>query len=465
MKASRPSKKHSGVASLVSLARSCWRTARAYVSPRALMTAAGVVGLLVIIQGFAVTRLSSTALSSTESTLYRNIATPLADKFRKYSEQYSKDELQMRLNEVAEINPNVRLYIINDRGIVQYAPQGYGRVVLPFVDPRPVGYMLRGDFSDLEVAYGDDPHDPRTKVPFSVAALRLGGESHYLYVVTSSGAFQSYFERAASLRLGLSTFLIALASTGVIVGVVIVLMYRKLKAVSTSLAVLSHDLRGPLTSIQNSLEAMVDKGIGRNSRELQVALRSTKSATAMLNDLHHISKIQATEDDVSMEPLSIGDLLMDSVMAIRSFASEKKIEVSQGIPQNLPLVHGNLELIERMTRNLLDNAIRYTPAGGRIDVSASVIADRIRVTIHDTGVGIPEEQLGRVSERFVRGENVRESIQGSGIGLSVAAEVARMHGAPLNILSREGEGTAIIFDLPIWDASHARSPASRGPVS
>jgi signal transduction histidine kinase len=463
MKASQPSDKDTWAVSLAALSRACWRTARAYVSPSTLIGAAVIVGILVVIQGIAVTYLSSNALSSTESTLYRNIATPLAENFRKYSEQYSKDMLQMRLNEVAEINPNVRLYIINDRGIVQYAPQGYGRVVLPFVDPRPVGYMLRGDFSDLDVTYGDDPHNPRAKVPFSVAALRLGGESHYLYVVTSSGAFQNYFERAASLRLGLSTFVIALASTGVIVAVVIVLMYRKLKAVSTSLAVLSHDLRGPLTSIQNSLEAMVDKGVGRNSQELQVALRSTKSATAMLNDLHHISKIQATEDDVLMEPLSLGDLLMDCVMAVKPFASEKKLEVSLGIPQHLPLILGNLELVERMTRNLLDNAIRYTPAGGAIDVSVSVIGDKVRVTIHDNGVGIPEEQLSRVSERFVRGGNVRNSVQGSGIGLSVAAEVARMHGGPLKILSREGEGTAILFDLPVWNASSSRKsgPSTR----
>lgn len=449
---------------IVEVARACWKTARTYVTMPALVCAAVLIGILVILQGFAVTHLSTNALSSTESTLYRNIATPLADKFRKYSEQYTKDELQMRLNEVAAINPNVRLYIINDRGIVTYAPQSYGRVALPFVDPRPIGLMLKGDIPDDEVAYGDDPHDSRAKVAFSVAALRLGGESYYLYVVTSSGALQDYFERAAGLRLGLSTFLIALGSTGIIVTVVFILMYRKLKAVSTSLAILSHDLRGPLTSIQNSLEAMVDKGIGRNSRELQVALRSTKSAAAMLNDLHHISKIQATEDDIPMEPLSLGDLLMDCVMAVKPIAEEKRIRLSLAVAERLPLVSGNLELIERMTRNLIDNAIRYTPEDGTIDVSAVLMGDKIRVTVHDNGVGIPEEQLNRVSERFVRGANVSGRVQGSGIGLSVAAEVARLHGSALKILSREGEGTAIIFDLPVWNAvsSNAKSSSLSG---
>jgi signal transduction histidine kinase len=251
----------------------------------------------------------------------------------------------------------------------------------------------------------------------------------------------------------------ALLSTAIIVAVAFLLMYRKLKAVSTSLAVLSHDLRGPLTSIQSSLESMAEKGIGENSRELKVALRSAKSATAMLNDLHHLSKIQATDDEIEMEPLALADLLMDCVMAVKPTADEKQLDLTLAIPHHLPLVYGNLELIERMARNLIDNAIRYTPPGGRIDVSVAQLHEILRVTVHDTGVGIPAEQLSRVSERFVRGGNVKRSIQGSGIGLSVASEVARLHGGPLKILSKEGEGTAIVFDLPVWRHSTTEHPS------
>jgi len=198
---------------------------------------------------------------------------------------------------------------------------------------------------------------------------------------------------------------------------------------------------------------MAEKGMGAHSKDLQVALRATKSATAMLNDLHHLSKIQATDGEISMEPLALNDLLMDCVMAVQQIAEEKQLELSLSMPERLPLVHGNLELIERMVRNLIDNAIRYTPPRGRIDLSVVQLNDKLRVTVHDTGVGIPAEQLNRVSERFVRGGNVTKSVQGSGIGLSVASEVARMHGGPLKVLSREGEGTAIIFELPVWRAS------------
>ena len=437
------------------VARLSVRTARTYVPASVLIAGAVIVGLLIVLQGFAATQLSTNALQKTESTLYRNVAKQLADTFRVYSEQFTQAELQMRLNEVAAINPNVRLYIVDEHGIVKYAPQRYGRAQLPFIDIRPVKLLSDGQVGAQDVLLGDDPHDYETKVPFSAAPIRLGGGQHYLYVVTSSGTLQNYFERAAGLRLGLSTFAMTLISTGIIVAVVFLLMYRKLKAVSTALAVLSHDLRGPLTSIQGALESMQDKG-SLSSHDLNVALRSTKSAAAMLNDLHHISKIQATDHEVSMEPLSIGDLLMDCVMAVKPICDEKQLEISVGIPKGVPLVHGNVELLERMVRNLVDNAIRYTPPRGRIEVSIAQLDKKIRVMVHDTGVGIPEEQLNRVSERFVRGANVKGRVQGSGIGLSVASEVARLHGGNLRILSREGEGTAIIFDLAVWQPTSTR---------
>jgi signal transduction histidine kinase len=440
-----------------SVARLTVRAARTYVSPTVLLAGAALVGLLILIQGFSVTHLSTKALEKTESNLYRDVAKPLAEKFRVYSERFTQAELQMRLNEVATINPNVRLYILDQHGIVRYLPQQYGRADLPFIDLRPVKLLTETTFPSQTVVLGDDPHAYDAKVPFSVAPLRLGGGEHYLYVVTSTGTLKSYFERAAGLNLGLSTFAMALISTGIIVAVVFLLMYRKLKSVSTELAVLSHDLRGPLTSIQGALESMQEKG-SLSTHDLHVALRSTKSATAMLNDLHHISKIQAMDQEISMEPLSIGDLLMECVMAVKSTCEERELQISLGIPNGLPLVHGNTELLERMVRNLVDNAIRYTPPHGRIDLSVSHLDTKVRVTVHDTGVGIPEEQLNRVSERFVRGGNVAGSTQGSGIGLSVATDVARLHGGQLKILSRQGEGTAIIFDLPVWEPNQARRP-------
>ena len=188
-------------ASIKEAGRLCLKTARTYISMPVLVGAAALVGVLVMVQGFTATHLSTDALSTTESTLYRHVASHLAEKFRIYSERLTQGEVQMRINEVASINPNVRLYLVNEKGIVKYAPQQYGRVLMPFVNLTPAQRLLAGEVDANEGVYGDDPHDPQAQAPFSVATLRLAGDPYYLYVVTSSGSLQTYFERYVQVGL------------------------------------------------------------------------------------------------------------------------------------------------------------------------------------------------------------------------------------------------------------------------
>jgi signal transduction histidine kinase len=409
-----------------------------------------LIAVLIGVQTWSASVLTERALHSTESTIYRNVARGLAEKLRIFSEKAPREVLSQRIEELSTINPGVRVYVVNARGIITMSPKAYGPVVIPFISLVPVKKVLE-DSLQGEVEYGDDPHSPDRRVPFSVATLRLAGDPHYLYVVTAGTEFGSSFMHAAGKSLALTTFILALGSTAIVVSIIGAIFYRRLKTVSSSIAVLSHDLRGPLTSIQGYLETVIHKGEELNSQEsaqfMKVALRSTKSATSMLNDLHHLSKIEAASEEVVIEALSIGDLIMDSVMAVKLQSDEKEIHISVHAPPCTPLVQGNLELLERLVRNLLDNAIRYTPQGGRIDISLHNVPDKVRVAILDNGPGIPSSELDRVTSRFVRGAKVSSKIQGSGIGLSVAAEVARLHGGQLRILSREGEGTVVLFEL------------------
>lgn len=409
-----------------------------------------LIAALIGIQTWSASVLTEKALHTTESTIYRNVARGLAEKLRIFSEKAPREVLSQRIEELSTVNPGVRIYLVNSRGIITMSPKANGRTVIPFINLTPVKKALAAT-SEEEVEYGDDPQSPDRKVPFSVVTLRLAGDPYYLYVVTADTEFGSSFMREAGKSLALTTFVLALSSTAIVVSIIGFIFYRRLKTVSSSIAVLSHDLRGPLTSIQGYLETVIRKGDKLDSKEsaqfIKVALRSTKSAASMLNDLHHLSKIEAAGDEVVIEPLSIGDLIMDSVMAVKLQSDEKGIALSVHAPPCTPLVQGNLELLERLVRNLLDNAIRYTPHGGRIDISLNNVPDKVRVTILDNGPGIPSSELDRVTNRFVRGARVSQKIQGSGIGLSVAAEVARLHGGQLRILSREGEGTVVLFEL------------------
>lgn len=435
------------------------KSVRKLLSPRVLIGAAVALALLILTQSFLLTHLTERALHASESVVHRDIAKPLAEKLRTFGEQADRDELSRRIDELATLNPSVRLYLISNRGIVKYTPKLYGQAKLPFVTMTPVRNLFDPQFKGV-VLYGDDPHDPEARVPISAATVRIASEPHYLYVVTADAQLKSSFLKRAGLTLGLSTFLVAGLSTAIVLGLGSLLVYRRLRAVSTSLAVLSHDLRGPLTSIQGSLETIMSQKGGvqnpESERFMKVALKSTRSAASMLNDIHHLSKLEASQSEVAMEPLGLPDLLMDCVLAVKPQCEERKIDLSLNIAPGLPRVLGNVELIERMVRNLLDNSIRYTPSKGRIDLTVTQVPTRVRVTILDTGVGIPTSELNRVSACFTRGENVKDSFQGSGIGLSVASEVARLHGGDLRILSRQGEGTAVIFELPIASSSEVR---------
>ena len=417
-----------------------------------------IISLLITFQTWSTARSTQQALYATESTLNRNVAHGLAEKLRIFSERAPQELLNYKLEELAAINPSLRLYIINTHGIVTASPKAYGKVTIPFVDVAPVKDVLEGQ-SDTAVILGDDPLNPGTQVPFSVATLRIAGESHYLYVVISHGSLNSSFMEIAGKSVALTTLITAMASTFVVVSIIGLIFYRRLKTISTSLAVLSHDLRSPLTSIQGSLETLMERGTNLSDEEalhfMKVALRSATSATSILNDVHHLSKMEATGDEVTMEPLSLSDLIMDTVMAVKTQSDEKRIVISVNQPPCMPLAMGNLELLERLVRNVIDNSLRYTPPGGRIDISLTVIPGKVRVTILDNGPGISDSELNSVTRRFVRGSSGATKGKGSGIGLSVASEVARIHGGSLRILSRKDEGTVVLFEVS--QAQHART--------
>jgi signal transduction histidine kinase len=247
-------------------------------------------------------------------------------------------------------------------------------------------------------------------------------------------------------------------------GIVALLMggvYAHCHSINTKLAAISHDLRSPLGAIQGYLETILEKGDGLSQQErerfMKVALRSTRSATSLINDVHHLSKLEANEEAISHEPLDITDLIMDTLMSLKPASDAKRLRVESDVPPVLPICVGNVELLERLVRNLLENAIRYTPDGGRIRVELANASTAVRITVVDSGIGIPKSELDKVGKAFFRGAGATQTAPGSGLGLSIAASIARLHGGELKILSRESHGTAIVFTVPALPARMHRA--------
>ena len=162
----------------------------------------------------------------------------------------------------------------------------------------------------------------------------------------------------------------------------------------------------------------------------------------------------------------MGDLVQDVVQDFELAASGKQVELKTAIRPDLPLVIGDIGLIERVLRNLLDNALRYTPTGGTVAVSARPAGVHAIVEISDTGVGIPTEDLPRIFERFYRVEKNRELGAGhSGLGLAIVKRIIEMHDSTIAVSSEPGK-TIFRFTIAYAPAaSPGSTPASEPRIA
>lgn len=424
--------------------------------PLPALIAVAVLGAgLIAIQTWSTVQLSRSAVTDVESAANGNIAKLFADRLRIFGEQAEMSEVEKKFQDLAMLNPAVRLYLVDSRGIVRVSPTSYGRPTLPFVDMQPIKAALARS-NTMSAILGDDPHHITSRNPISVAPLRFRTSAAFVYVVLSPASRVSRTYTFLGFKLGALTAVLMSLGGLAIVGLLLGGVYAHYHSINANLAAISHDLRSPLGAIQGYLETILEKGDRLSAQErerfMSVALKSTRSAASLINDVHHLSKLEASEEEISQQPLDITDLLMDVLMSLKPASDAKRLRVESEIAPILPICVGNIELLERLVRNLLENAIRYTPEGGRIRVEVANASTAVRVTVIDSGIGIPGSELDKVGKAFFRGAGAARTAPGSGLGLSIAASIARLHGGELKILSRESEGTAIVFTVPALPA-------------
>ncbi|GAV21798.1 sensory box histidine kinase [Carboxydothermus pertinax] len=229
---------------------------------------------------------------------------------------------------------------------------------------------------------------------------------------------------------------------------------RKLEKMrSEFIANVSHELRTPLTSIKGFLEtlldgALEDKTIAKHF--LQIMNSETERLTRLIDDLLSLSKIEAKKVDFAPKPLNINDLVQKMKLLFKSRLEEKGLSFVSTVPDDLPPVLADGDMISQVLINLLDNAIKYTPTGGKIELLAKVKEPFVEIAVKDTGIGIPEESQKRIFERFYRVDKARSrELGGTGLGLAIVKHIIDLHNGKVWVESKVGEGSTFGFSLPI----------------
>lgn len=229
--------------------------------------------------------------------------------------------------------------------------------------------------------------------------------------------------------------------------------FRKLEQMRTEfVSNVTHELSTPLTSIRGFAETLLEGALedpDASRHFLAIIKRESERLGRLIADILDLSRIESGKWKMMKQPLSLRALADDTVGRLEGKAAELGVQLTVAIPPDLPPVMGDPDRLAQVLLNLADNALKYTARGGAVTVGAADSAAEVRVSVADTGTGIPKADLPRIFERFYRVDKARaRTTGGTGLGLSIAKHIVDAHGGRIWVESEVGVGTTFSFTLP-----------------
>ncbi len=411
------------------------------------------------------------------------------------------------MHHMMAVNPSIEVYLLDNQGVILNHVAPYKKVKLTEVSLAPIKEFIltKGEVCVM----GDDPRKPGEEQIFSAAPImdedQLQG---YVYVVLAG---EDYYAVASNLwndyitALGGGTML-AILIAALIVGLIAIWFITKnlrgiidtvrkfqdgdLKArIETksgkefnTLGVafnemadtivgnienlksmenlrrelvgnVSHDLRTPLAVIHGYIETLMIKKDNLEPADrdkyLNIILESTEKLKTMVSELFELSKLESKQVHPKKEPFFVNELLQDVVQKYLIIARKKGVLIQSVISNNIELVNADIALIERVLQNLIDNALKFTPEGGTITIRTNELDNAVEIQVSDTGVGIPEEQIPFVFDRYHIGDKrIGLDKNNTGLGLAIVKKILEIHDATIKLTSKLNQGTSFSFELP-----------------
>jgi len=233
--------------------------------------------------------------------------------------------------------------------------------------------------------------------------------------------------------------------------------YEQLKELdrmkSDFISTVSHELRSPLHSISGYVQLLLDgKAPDEATRQecLEIIYRQTQHLTNLINDLLDASRMESASLVLQKEPVQMHTAVQEVIAELQPLAEQAQITLTHNLTPALPTVFGDKERLKQVVRNLIHNAIKFTPKGGHVTISATVEPGRIVISVQDDGIGIPPEALPHLFERFYQVDSsATRCAGGTGLGLYICKQIVVAHGGEIWVKSKVGKGSTFSFSLPL----------------
>jgi PAS domain S-box-containing protein len=227
------------------------------------------------------------------------------------------------------------------------------------------------------------------------------------------------------------------------------MIQRSVQVRDDMVGIVSHDLRNPVAAVKMLAGAVLQNGSGDAAdvrKNLELIRTAAQQMETLISDLLDVTRIEAGRLAVNLQPVDPNALVRDSISTLAPLAQEKKIKLVSELDEDATVVAADAHRIQQTLSNLVGNAIKFTPAGGRIRVTTRALPEAVEFSVSDTGPGIPGDQLAHIFERYWQSR--RTERHGAGLGLPIAKGIVEAHAGSIRAESEPGKGTTLVFTLP-----------------
>lgn len=301
------------------------------------------------------------------------------------------------------------------------------------------------------VEFPFNPSGKKHEFHISVIELQRGSSSLQLLVLSPLDFLRKQItrQRLRFLLIDIAAVLLLSLFSFFFTGKLLQPVIESRKKQTDFVAAASHELRTPLAVILSAAECCRDADTEKRSRFLDTIRQEGDILTSLVNDMLTLSASDSQRFTCRPAPVELDTLLINTYEAFEPIAAEKKLSLSITLPEEpLPLCTADADRIVQLLSILLHNAVSYTPEGGRIDLALSHKKNRFYLTVSDTGIGIPPDDRKKIFDRFYRAEKSRSAKGHFGLGLSIAAEIVRLHHGTISVADRPGGGSVFTAILP-----------------